>query len=152
MTTKTSEAVERIAELEKRGPVFVCTEHGESDDVLIVHSGGYMRCPFCGDDEEETAYLDQRAFEYGERWTPDEKPTHLIRIAGTTVALPSAVAYDPRHNYIKKLNRLIAEGKLAPGDVARNKLTIEHDEWCPIDDDGICDCDPEITQTVLTIH
>ena len=47
------------------------------------------------------------------------------------------------HNYIKKINRLYAEGKLNT-NVGLHMLNISHDDWCDIFDGGLCNCDPDI--------
>jgi hypothetical protein len=49
-----------------------------------------------------------------------------------------------RHNYVKRLRQLHAEGKLdlSPGEVA-GLLTL-HDDWCALlVTGGYCDCNPE---------
>jgi hypothetical protein len=51
--------------------------------------------------------------------------------------------YDPRkHNFYKKLMKLVAEGKVSPGRI--NEVDICHDDWCRIYRGGYCNCDPEI--------
>jgi hypothetical protein len=49
----------------------------------------------------------------------------------------------PRHNYIKKLQRMWESGAL-PHEAGYHQLTIEHDNWCAIFEDRHCDCNPEI--------
>jgi hypothetical protein len=48
-----------------------------------------------------------------------------------------------RHNYVKRLRQLHAEGKLnlSPGEVA--DLVTLHDDDCGIFEGGYCDCRPE---------
>ena len=56
-------------------------------------------------------------------------------------------AYDPwRHNYVKKQQRLIAEGQLhfEPGRVY--EVQVRHEDWCAmLVQNQYCDCDPIIT-------
>ena len=50
---------------------------------------------------------------------------------------------DPRkHNYYRKLIKLVEEGKLPPGYVG--EVDVYHDDWCRIYRGGYCNCDPEI--------
>lgn len=48
-----------------------------------------------------------------------------------------------KHNYQKKIARLIAEGKLNT-NIGVHMLNIQHDDWCAIFDGGLCNCDPDI--------
>jgi len=48
------------------------------------------------------------------------------------------------HNYVKKIHRMLAEGKLRPGDLAT--LDVMHDPACDLyQQRGRCNCDPTIT-------
>ena len=47
------------------------------------------------------------------------------------------------HNYIRKIERLQAEGKL-PTTVGLHEITTLHDEWCRFLKGGECNCDPDI--------
>jgi len=56
-----------------------------------------------------------------------------------------AFANHPQHNYKKKLDQLIREGKLLhlpPGAV--EMLDVNHDEWCEIYNGNFCNCHPDI--------
>ena len=50
---------------------------------------------------------------------------------------------DERHNYVKKINRMIANGQI-PFKVGLGHLYIAHDDWCAVYKDGLCNCDPDI--------
>jgi hypothetical protein len=54
--------------------------------------------------------------------------------------------YDPpRHNHVRKLQRLLAEGKLAVKPGALQGLEVLHDDWCALlTRGGYCNCDPII--------
>ena len=50
---------------------------------------------------------------------------------------------DPaKHNYMKKLLQLQAEGKLPK--VGVNEVDVAHDGWCQVYKGGYCNCDPDI--------
>jgi len=50
---------------------------------------------------------------------------------------------DPRkHNYYKKLMKLVAQGQVPRGRLA--DVDIYHDSWCRIYGGGYCNCDPEV--------
>jgi hypothetical protein len=54
------------------------------------------------------------------------------------------------HNYVKKLNRLIAQGALPVG-VGVHQLDVCHDAWCRIYKGKPCNCDPDLRlKTVWT--
>jgi hypothetical protein len=54
------------------------------------------------------------------------------------------------HNYVKKLNRLIALGALPVG-VGLHQLDIAHDAWCRLYKGKHCNCDPDLQlRTVWT--
>lgn len=46
-----------------------------------------------------------------------------------------------QHNYMKKLKRLEAEGKITAGV---HQFSVLHDDWCNIHRGGYCNCDPDI--------
>ena len=48
-----------------------------------------------------------------------------------------------RHNFQRKIERLIAAGEL-PAGVGLHELHVYHDSWCGINKDRRCNCDPEI--------
>jgi hypothetical protein len=51
---------------------------------------------------------------------------------------------DPtKHNYMKKLLKLQAEGKLPK--VGLHDVDVAHDDWCQVYQGGYCNCDPDIT-------
>lgn len=55
------------------------------------------------------------------------------------------------HNYEKKIQKMLAEGKLPTperGKVYDSKVS--HDSWCRIYNGGECNCDPDITITEIT--
>ena len=45
-------------------------------------------------------------------------------------------------NYLEKLRRLIAEGKILAGEITN--VVVAHDAWCSIYRGEPCDCDPDI--------
>ena len=47
-----------------------------------------------------------------------------------------------KHNYMKKLLKLQAEGKLPK--VGVNEVDVAHDDWCQVYRGGYCNCDPDI--------
>jgi hypothetical protein len=50
-----------------------------------------------------------------------------------------------RHNYTRKLLRMLASGELGqplPGEVRR--VDVYHDSWCASNHGGRCNCDPII--------
>ena len=50
---------------------------------------------------------------------------------------------DPRkHNYYKKLMKLVAQGRVPRGRLS--DVDIYHDSWCRIYRGGYCNCDPEV--------
>jgi hypothetical protein len=50
-----------------------------------------------------------------------------------------------QHNYTRKLQRLIAEGKLPSEAGAMQSIDVAHDPWCRLLRKGKrCNCDPEI--------
>ena len=50
---------------------------------------------------------------------------------------------DPtKHNYMKELLALQAQGKLSPGRLS--EVDVLHDDWCGIYAGGYCNCRPEI--------
>ncbi len=53
-----------------------------------------------------------------------------------------------QRNYLKKINRLIKQGKFVPGV---HEASVMHDDWCPALNGGdTCTCDPEIK--IVTLH
>lgn len=52
------------------------------------------------------------------------------------------VNLNPRHNYAKKLKKLIETGSIPPF-VGLKHLMIYHDDWCEIHRGGFCNCDPD---------
>lgn len=48
------------------------------------------------------------------------------------------------HNYLKKIERMVASGELTP-TVGLNDLTVAHDDWCLVFSGRECNCDPDIT-------
>lgn len=48
-----------------------------------------------------------------------------------------------RHNYHRKLRRLMDEGRINPTPEMINSLQIAHDNWCGIFMGLRCDCDPD---------
>ncbi len=53
----------------------------------------------------------------------------------------------PQHNYLKKIQQLIAAGQL-PVRVGLGHLHIFHDNSCGIFTGGYCNCDPEIVYSL----
>jgi hypothetical protein len=51
------------------------------------------------------------------------------------------------HNYIKKFQKLVDEGKLdsTPGEMSA--VRVEHDDWCLFFKGGECNCDPTFVET-----
>jgi hypothetical protein len=50
---------------------------------------------------------------------------------------------DPtKHNYFKKLMKLVAEAQLSAGSLAA--VDIYHDDWCGVYRGQYCNCDPQI--------
>ena len=49
---------------------------------------------------------------------------------------------NPDHGYLRMIMRLVAVGKLRPGDVVH--VEVCHEERCPFLAGGVCTCDPEI--------
>ncbi|MEK7754511.1 MAG: hypothetical protein AAB654_21480 [Acidobacteriota bacterium] len=45
-------------------------------------------------------------------------------------------------NYITKLRKMYAEGKLQP--TGMYQAVVAHDDWCAMYDGRPCDCDPDI--------
>jgi hypothetical protein len=54
------------------------------------------------------------------------------------------------HNYEKKIQKLIAEGKypVEPGKFFT--AAVKHDDWCRVYGGGECNCDPDVTFTEIT--
>lgn len=46
-------------------------------------------------------------------------------------------------NYVSRLRRLVAEGKL-PHGVGLHQVNVLHDDWCAIFKGERCNCDPDI--------
>ena len=53
-----------------------------------------------------------------------------------------AVDEPAKHNYMKKLLKLQAEGKLPK--VGIHDVSVAHDDWCQVYKGGYCNCDPDI--------
>jgi enamine deaminase RidA (YjgF/YER057c/UK114 family) len=54
------------------------------------------------------------------------------------------------HNYEKKIQKLIAEGKYPSEPGKLYSTAVKHDDWCRVYLAGECNCDPEITITEIT--
>jgi hypothetical protein len=50
-----------------------------------------------------------------------------------------------KHNYMKKFEKLVEEGKLVVPKGGLHLLNVEHDEWCKCYKGGRCNCDPNIS-------
>ena len=51
--------------------------------------------------------------------------------------------FDPlKHNYYKKLIKLLDEGKMPRGCLSQ--VDVYHDDWCRIYRGGYCNCEPDI--------
>ncbi len=48
-----------------------------------------------------------------------------------------------KHNYQKKLEKMIRRGKIAPAQA--REIFVAHDVWCRINSGGYCNCDPAIS-------
>lgn len=53
----------------------------------------------------------------------------------------------PRHNYVRKMNAMIAAGAFNHSQVGQ--VTIAHDNDCAIFTGGYCGCNPDISLNVI---
>jgi hypothetical protein len=54
-----------------------------------------------------------------------------------------------QHNHVKKMRKMVAEGKLKPPPGEVSIANIFHDDWCNIFKGGYCNCDPAIKLEIL---
>ena len=50
-----------------------------------------------------------------------------------------------KHNYMKKMEKMVKEGKLVVPKGGLHLLNVEHDDWCKCYKGGRCNCDPNIS-------
>jgi hypothetical protein len=86
----------------------------------------------------------------------DVQPTLVCALRVVTIGLGAFVPrlsavrnrgeanVDPmKHNYYKKLMKLLADGTL-PLTTGLNDVDVYHDDWCRVNCGGYCNCDPDI--------
>jgi hypothetical protein len=49
-----------------------------------------------------------------------------------------------KHNYMRKLMKMIEKGELPHTARTANDVDVYHDDWCAVLGGGYCDCDPDI--------